>query len=109
LLFGTTEYDAAIDLWSVGVCFAEFITGKPLLPGKNEFDQIDKTFKLLGSPSEETWPGYASLPVGGATALVTFVCVLCCTLRTHISRSICNFLLHTSAREDVSLEDAEAK
>jgi hypothetical protein len=32
----------------------------------------------------------APLPVGGASALLTFFCVLC-TLRTHISRWICNF------------------
>jgi hypothetical protein len=32
----------------------------------------------------------ACFQVGGANALVTFICVLC-TLRTQISRSICNF------------------
>jgi hypothetical protein len=32
--------------------------------------------------------------VGGATALVTFLCVLC-TLRTKISRSICTFTHHS--------------
>jgi hypothetical protein len=33
--------------------------------------------------------------VGGASALVTFICALC-TLRTQISRSICKFNLHTT-------------
>ena len=35
---------------------------KPLLPGKSEIEQLDLIFKLLGSPSEEKWPGYQQLP-----------------------------------------------
>ena len=49
-------------MWSVGCLFAEFLLKTPLLPGKGEFDQLDKIFKLLGTPSEETWEGFNELP-----------------------------------------------
>merc|ERR1719327_275981 len=35
---------------------------EPLLPGRGEFDQIDRIFKLLGTPREEIWPGCMQLP-----------------------------------------------
>lgn len=35
---------------------AEMATGKPLFPGKNNEDQLLKIFKLMGTPTEETWP-----------------------------------------------------
>jgi negative regulator of PHO system len=31
-------------------------TGKPLFPGKNNDDQLMRIFKLMGTPSEQTWP-----------------------------------------------------
>lgn len=42
LLLGATTYDAAIDLWSIGCIFGELLTKRPLLPGKNEVDQLSK-------------------------------------------------------------------
>ena len=30
--------------------------------GKSEIDQLDKIFKILGTPSESLWPGFSSLP-----------------------------------------------
>ncbi|KAG1049449.1 hypothetical protein G6F46_004556 [Rhizopus delemar] len=62
LLLGGKEYTTAIDMWSVGCIFAELLNNEPLLPGRSELDQLDRIFKLLGSPSEEIWPGYLELP-----------------------------------------------
>jgi len=31
------------------------------LPGRNEFEQLDLVFKLLGTPTEQSWPGVAKL------------------------------------------------
>ncbi|OLL26743.1 Cyclin-dependent kinase G-2 [Neolecta irregularis DAH-3] len=59
LLLGAIKYDTAIDMWSIGCIFAELLTGKPLLQGKSELDQISK---LLGVPSDEEWPGFSDLP-----------------------------------------------
>lgn len=46
LLLGTKQYSTPIDLWSVGCIFAEFLTRKPLFPGKSEIDQLNKIFKV---------------------------------------------------------------
>lgn len=47
LLLGTTTYDSAIDLWSIGCIFGELLTKAPMLQGKNEVDQLSK----VSSPS----------------------------------------------------------
>lgn len=43
--------------------------GKPLFPGKDEPDQLDRIFQLMGSPTKEVWPDGDKLPrcvcVGG--------------------------------------------
>jgi len=56
LLLGASMYGPAIDMWSAGCIFAELLLRKPILPGKNEFEQIDLIFKLLGTPDEAEWP-----------------------------------------------------
>ena len=35
---------------------------RPLFPGTSDADQLQRIFKVLGSPSEETWPSMAELP-----------------------------------------------
>ncbi len=49
-------------MWSVGCIFAELLTKEPLLPGRSELDQLDKIFKLLGTPNDTIWTGYSELP-----------------------------------------------
>ena len=36
--------------------------GRPLFPGSDVEDQLKRIFKLLGEPTEETWPGVTLLP-----------------------------------------------
>ncbi|XP_011036368.1 PREDICTED: probable serine/threonine-protein kinase At1g54610 [Populus euphratica] len=55
LLLGATEYGPAIDMWSAGCILAELFTGKPIMPGRTEVEQMHKIFKLCGSPSEAYW------------------------------------------------------
>ncbi|KAG1748130.1 kinase-like domain-containing protein [Suillus clintonianus] len=63
VLLGSRHYSTAIDMWSVGCIFAEMVMrGSPLFPGDSEIDQIFKIFRILGTPSEETWPGVTQLP-----------------------------------------------
>ncbi|CAD6905059.1 unnamed protein product [Tilletia laevis] len=62
LLLGAKEYNTAIDMWSVGCIFGELMLKEPMFTGKNEADQVVKIFKLLGQPTEESWPGYSKLP-----------------------------------------------
>nr|CAB3229373.1 cyclin-dependent kinase 11B-like [Phallusia mammillata] len=63
LLLGAKEYACAVDMWSVGCIFAEFLSMKPLFPGKSEIMQLNLIFKELGTPSEKIWPGYDELPM----------------------------------------------
>ncbi|XVF49546.1 hypothetical protein PTKIN_Ptkin04bG0021400 [Pterospermum kingtungense] len=55
LLLGATYYGIGVDLWSAGCILAELLSGKPILPGRTEVEQLHKIFKLCGSPSEEYW------------------------------------------------------
>ncbi|KAG0051039.1 hypothetical protein BGZ83_004194 [Gryganskiella cystojenkinii] len=63
LLLGSKHYTTAIDMWSIGCIFAEFINNEPLLPGRSEAEQLEKIFKLLGMPNDKIWPGYSKLPL----------------------------------------------
>lgn len=40
----------------------EMASGRPLFPGSSVKDQLLKIFKILGTPTEETWPGVSRLP-----------------------------------------------
>ncbi|OCH89511.1 Pkinase-domain-containing protein [Obba rivulosa] len=63
VLLGSRHYSTAIDMWSVGCIFAEMIMrGHPLFPGDSEIDQIFKIFRVLGTPTEDNWPGVTQLP-----------------------------------------------
>jgi cell division cycle 2-like protein len=42
LLLGAKTYTPAIDMWSVGCIFAEFLTKEALFAGRSELDQLDK-------------------------------------------------------------------
>ncbi|KAM3193380.1 hypothetical protein ACQJBY_070162 [Aegilops geniculata] len=55
LLLGATDYGVGIDLWSAGCLLAEMFSGKPLMPGRTEVDQLFKIFSLCGSPPDEYW------------------------------------------------------
>jgi cyclin-dependent kinase len=37
-------------------------SGRPLFPGGSVKDQLLKIFKILGTPTEETWAGLSKLP-----------------------------------------------
>jgi len=56
-------------MWSVGCIFAELVLREPLFAGKNEMDQLDKIFSVLGNPSTEVWPGFGDLPLLSKLAL----------------------------------------
>jgi len=62
LLLGTKMYDTAIDVWSLGCIMGELLGKEPLFQGKTETDQVDRIFKLLGTPNEKIWPDFPSLP-----------------------------------------------
>ncbi|CUM62814.1 uncharacterized protein PRCAT00000372001 [Priceomyces carsonii] len=66
LLFGAKHYTEAIDIWSIGIIFAELMLRTPYLPGKDDIDQLDVTFRALGTPTEQMWPNVSNLPLYNA-------------------------------------------
>ncbi|ESK83452.1 cell division protein kinase [Moniliophthora roreri MCA 2997] len=81
LLFGTRDYSPyAVDMWSLGCLFAEFYTPlemveydygekrkerKTLFSSPSELGLIWSIFSLLGTPNNNTWPGWEDLPDAG--------------------------------------------
>ena len=61
LLFGARHYSGAVDVWSVGLVFAELIIRAPFLPGNSEVEQIALICRQIGTPTEENWPGVTQL------------------------------------------------
>lgn len=61
LLFGARQYSTNIDVWSVGCILGELLLRAPLFPGDSDLDQLTKIFVVLGTPTEENWPGLSSL------------------------------------------------
>ena len=53
LLALSSHYDRAVDIWSMGLIFAELLLGRALLPGKDYLSQLTMVIALLGMPSEE--------------------------------------------------------
>lgn len=62
ILLGQREYDSSVDMWSIGVIFAEMVRREPLFDGDSEIGQLFCIFRTLGTPTEDVWPGVSSLP-----------------------------------------------
>mmetsp|Transcript_12665 Transcript_12665/g.30046 ORF Transcript_12665/g.30046 Transcript_12665/m.30046 type:complete len:339 (-) Transcript_12665:119-1135(-) len=62
LLYGARFYGASVDIWAAGCVFAEMMLRRPWMPGENDIDQLGKIFQMLGTPTEQQWPGMKELP-----------------------------------------------
>lgn len=62
VLLGSRTYNTSIDIWSAGCIMAEMFTGRPLFPGTTNEDQIIRIFRIMGTPTERTWPGLSQFP-----------------------------------------------
>jgi mitogen-activated protein kinase 15 len=51
ILLGSTKYDAAIDMWSVGCILGELLGGKPMFPGNSTLNQLDRICEVTGRPT----------------------------------------------------------
>ncbi|KAK4791107.1 hypothetical protein SAY86_031520 [Trapa natans] len=52
LLLNSSDYTAAIDVWSVGCIFLELMNKRPLFPGRDHVHQMRLLIELLGTPSD---------------------------------------------------------
>ena len=62
LLLNSKTQTTAIDMWSAGCIQGELLAHKPLLPGRNEINQLDLIIDLLGTPNKQIWPEIDDLP-----------------------------------------------
>eukprot|EP01068_Selenidium_serpulae_P011067 Selendium_serpulae@DN5596_c0_g1_i10.p1 len=62
ILLGARRYGPAVDIWSVGVVFAELANHGPWLTGQDERSQLNKIFDRLGTPTPSIWPSMERLP-----------------------------------------------
>jgi len=63
LLLRFNEYATPVDIWSAGCIFAELVQkGKALFAGQTEINQLSEIFRIMGKPTEETWPGITNVP-----------------------------------------------
>ena len=61
LLMGARFYSGAVDIWSVGMVFAELILRSPFVPGNTDVHQLELISEGVGTPSEDNWPGVTTL------------------------------------------------
>ena len=62
LLYGSRHYAGAVDIWAVGLVFAELILRMPFMAGETDMHQLDLICRAIGTPTEENWPGVTKLP-----------------------------------------------
>ncbi|XP_023943752.2 cyclin-dependent kinase 1-like [Bicyclus anynana] len=62
LLLRSKQYSCPIDVWSMGCIFAEMLSKQVLFRGDSEIDQLLSIFRILGTPTEVTWPKASYLP-----------------------------------------------
>ncbi|XP_074570481.1 mitogen-activated protein kinase 4-like [Curcuma longa] len=48
LLVGSDRYDASVDMWSVGCILAELLGRRPLFPGTDDINQLERIVHVLG-------------------------------------------------------------
>ncbi|CAN6287367.1 unnamed protein product [Urochloa humidicola] len=58
VLLGMPDYDALVDVWSLGCVMAQLITGEAPFRGVDEEDLLCAIFGVLGFPDDAAWPWF---------------------------------------------------
>uniref|UniRef100_A0A673NKM1 cyclin-dependent kinase n=1 Tax=Sinocyclocheilus rhinocerous TaxID=307959 RepID=A0A673NKM1_9TELE len=122
VLLGSSEYSTQIDMWGVGCIFYEMAAGRPLFPGSTVEDELHLIFRLLGTPTEDNWPGISSIEefksynfpkykpqpfINHAPRYLLSICVECLYTHTHThtshNRSYVLILMICCAYADISI------
>eukprot|EP00039_Didymoeca_costata_P018941 m.335602 g.335602 ORF g.335602 m.335602 type:complete len:338 (+) comp17637_c0_seq1:231-1244(+) len=61
ILLGSDLYSCPVDIWSVGPILAEMASLRALFPADSEIHELYQIFHILGTPSEDHWPGVTRL------------------------------------------------
>ncbi|KAJ1521244.1 hypothetical protein ONE63_002929 [Megalurothrips usitatus] len=62
ILLQAPHQTTAVDIWAAGCITGELLGHRPLLPGRSEIGQLELIVDLLGTPSDNIWPEFSSLP-----------------------------------------------
>lgn len=62
LLLGTTDYSSEVDMWGCGCLLMELFTSGAIFQGSNEIEQLNSIFKIMGTPTLESWPNLFEMP-----------------------------------------------
>ena len=52
ILFGSSTYTTAVDMWAAGCILAELVSGRPLFPGTSTMDQLERLISFSGPPTQ---------------------------------------------------------
>jgi tRNA A-37 threonylcarbamoyl transferase component Bud32 len=61
IMFHNYTYTNNVDIWAAGCVMYYMMTGTYIMTNFTEQGGLDDIFKLLGTPTDETWPGYSNL------------------------------------------------
>lgn len=62
LFFGARHYSAAVDIWSVGMVFAQLVLRRAWVPGRSDPEVVTLLHQELGAITDDIWPGVSTLP-----------------------------------------------
>lgn len=62
LLYGSSSYTQAIDLWACGCIMYELFTLNVLFPGQTDINQLSRVIQILGTPNINEWEEITTLP-----------------------------------------------
>eukprot|EP01012_Entosiphon_sulcatum_P027485 TRINITY_DN33134_c0_g1_i1.p1 TRINITY_DN33134_c0_g1~~TRINITY_DN33134_c0_g1_i1.p1 ORF type:complete len:427 (+),score=84.86 TRINITY_DN33134_c0_g1_i1:22-1281(+) len=60
-LMGETCYGPEMDMWSIGCIYAELLSNEVLFKARGEAELLTMMCQLLGTPNNDTWPGWSEL------------------------------------------------
>ena len=61
LLYGARFYSGTVDIWSMGMVFAELIVRRAFAAGNTDVHQLELICQSIGTPTEDNWPGVTKL------------------------------------------------
>merc|ERR1719499_2321886 len=85
MLLGARTYNQSFDMFSAGCIMAEFLLLKPLFKGENDFSQLTKIFQILGTPDEQSYPGWNKLEMVQRWEFKSYKCCLRQRIPTPVS------------------------
>jgi serine/threonine protein kinase len=98
LLLGATNYAEAVDIWSVGCIFAEFLLKKPLFPGRTKVWCIIFSIFLCSCSSAIRGDLFQEIIVNCNISFVhlsfLYLCICCCFCNSEkfISSLLCSIM-----------------